>query len=85
MRKRVTIRRTPEDAGDLVGAVEAAEILEVERTRVSRYMKTGAMPKPLAKLRATTVWLRADVEEFAERRRQEAAERAGKTQEKVPA
>ena len=66
--KKVTIRRTPEEAGDLVGAVEASEILGVERTRIARYVRTGVMPLPVAKLRATSVWLRTDVEELAERR-----------------
>jgi hypothetical protein len=61
----VEIRRTPEEAGDLVGAVEASEILGVERTRIARYVKTGIMPKPVAKLRATSVWLRQDVEDLA--------------------
>lgn len=71
---QVTIRRTPDRAGDLVGAVEASEILGVERTRIARYVKTGVMPEPVAKLRATSVWLRADVEELKAER---AAKKAG--------
>lgn len=70
MAESVTVHRTPSEAGDLVGAVEASEILNVERTRVSRYIKTGVMPPPLAKLRATSVWLREDVEKFAAQRRE---------------
>ena len=66
----VTGKRSPDDAGDLVGAVEASEILNVERTRIARYVKTGVMPKPISKLRATNVWLRADVEALADERRQ---------------
>ena len=66
----VTVKRSPDDAGDLVGAVEASEILNVERTRIARYVKTGVMPKPISKLRATNVWLRADVEALADERRQ---------------
>lgn len=65
----VEIRRTAEGPGDLVGAAEASEILNVERTRISRYVKSGVMPPPVAKLRATTVWLRSDVEKLAESRR----------------
>ena len=72
----VEIRRTPDEAGDLVGTVEASEILGVERTRIARYMRSDVMPKPIAKLRATSVWLRADVEALAESRRQKAEERA---------
>lgn len=69
MRKgKACIRRTPQEAGDLVGAFEASEILGVERTRIARYVRTGVMPEPVAHLRATKVWLRSDVEELAERR-----------------
>lgn len=64
----VTIKRSPGSAGDLVGAKEASEILGVERTRIARYMKTGVMPQPVSTLRATSVWLRRDVEKFAEER-----------------
>lgn len=67
-RQRVTIRQTPDEPGDLVGAVEASEILGVERTRIARYVRTGVMPLPVSKLRATAVWLREDVEKLAEQR-----------------
>jgi len=77
MPETVTVHRTPESAGDLVGAVEASEILRVERTRVSRYIKTGVMPPPLAKLRATSVWLREDVEKLAKRREEAKVKREG--------
>ena len=66
--KKVSILRTPDGPGDLVGAVEASEILGVERTRIARYVRTGVMPSPVSKLRATAVWLRTDVEELAEKR-----------------
>ena len=69
MSDKVEITPDPDGPGDLVGAVEASEILHVERTRIARYVKTGVMPEPVAKLRATTVWLRQDVEALAERRR----------------
>lgn len=65
----IVIRRSPDAPGDLVGAVEASEILGVERTRIARYVKTEVMPQPVAKLRATSVWLRSDVEALAERRK----------------
>lgn len=71
----VWIRRTPDRAGDIVGAVEASEILGVERTRIARYVNNGVMPPPVATLRATRVWLRRDVEDLAQRR---AEERYGK-------
>ena len=68
MAETVQIRRSPNGPGDLVGAVEASEILDVERTRVARYMKNGVMPAPVAKLRASSVWLRSDVEQLAKER-----------------
>lgn len=67
------IKRDPNGPGDLVGSVEAAEILGVERTRIARYRKTGQMPEPVAQLRATAVWLRADVEALRDRRKEAAA------------
>lgn len=73
---RVAVRRTPDEAGDLVGTVEASEILGVERTRIARYIKTKVMPLPVAKLRATSVWLREDVERLAQER---ARKKAGAT------
>jgi len=63
---KAEVRRTPEESGDLVGAAEAADILGVERTRIARYVKNGIMPEPIAKLRATKVWLRSEVEALAE-------------------
>ena len=65
---QVVIQRSPNAPGDLVGAVEASEILGVERTRIARYVKTGVMPEPVSKCRATKVWLRRDVEMLAESR-----------------
>ena len=62
---QVVIQRSPNAPGDLVGAVEASEILGVERTRIARYVKTGVMPDPVSKCRATKVWLRRDVEMLA--------------------
>jgi predicted DNA-binding transcriptional regulator AlpA len=47
---------------DIVGAAEAAEILGVKTPQVSRWQKAGKMPEPLEELKATVVWLRADVE-----------------------
>ena len=64
----VEVKRSSDGPGDLVGSAEASEILNVERTRISRYVKSGVMPPPVAKLRATTVWLRSDVEDLAESR-----------------
>jgi hypothetical protein len=72
----VVVRRTPHKPGDLVGAAEAADILGVERTRISRYRRTGAMPDPISELRATPVWHRRDVENLRNQRKRKAAARA---------
>ena len=50
----------------LVGIAESAEILGVPKPNVRRdYINKGRMPKPVAKIRATPLWLRADVEQLA--------------------
>lgn len=47
---------------DLVGTAEAAELLGVERPRIGRWIGKGQMPMPVAKLGATPVWEREDIE-----------------------
>jgi predicted DNA-binding transcriptional regulator AlpA len=54
---------------DLVGAAEAAELLNVPRSSVARWLKQGRFPRPLAVLRATPVWRRDDIQEFAAKRK----------------
>lgn len=57
---------------DLVGTAEAAEILEVERSRIGRWIKAELMPAPVIELKATPVWRRRDIERLLperERRR----------------
>lgn len=51
---------------DLVGTAEAADILGVERPRIGRWLKEGKMPDPVSVLRATPVWMRADIETMKE-------------------
>jgi hypothetical protein len=60
---------TVEEAPDLVGVSEAAEILGWDRRRVSTYVGRGAFPPPLAELASGRVWRRDDVEAFARDRR----------------
>jgi predicted site-specific integrase-resolvase len=48
-------------AEDISGAAEAAEILGVATPQISRWEKAGKMPKPLRRLKATAVWLTADI------------------------
>ena len=72
---RPKFRVAPSRPLDLVGTREAAELLGVERTRIGRWLKTGLMPEPLVKLRATPVWFRRDVEALAEERAAQQRER----------
>jgi predicted site-specific integrase-resolvase len=67
---------------DLVGTAEAAEILDVERSRIGRWKKAGVMPKPVIELKATPVWRRSDIvkmiDEREHRRRGKTEDDAGK-------
>lgn len=47
---------------DLVGSAEAAAILKVPVSSISRWDKAGKMPVAVAELKATKVWLRDDIE-----------------------
>jgi predicted site-specific integrase-resolvase len=44
-----------------VGAAEAAELLDVELPRITRWRLGGRMPEPVALLASTPVWRRDDV------------------------
>lgn len=66
---KVTIQTSEDGPGELVGSVEAAEILGVERTRIARYQREGKMPPKVAQLRSGPVFLRKDVEQMAEERK----------------
>lgn len=70
MAEKVCVER---DNQELVGAAEAAEILGTKVSQISRWLKADMMPPRVEGLKATTVWLRADVEAMAERRRAEKA------------
>lgn len=83
---RVTQRpwRTPR-LPELVGAIEASEILGVQKMTLHRWMRPGSGPLgpdktymlPAIRIKAGPVWVKSDVERFkAERGRQRA--RAGK-------
>lgn len=47
---------------DIVGTAEAAEILNVERPRIGRWIKRGVMPPTASHLQATPIWWRRDIE-----------------------
>jgi len=46
---------------DLVGTAEVAELLDVERPRIGRWIRRGIMPKTVADLAATPVWERRQI------------------------
>ncbi|MET8155788.1 hypothetical protein ABZT47_05405 [Sphaerisporangium sp. NPDC005289] len=52
---------------DLVGAVEAGEILGVSRARVHQLAERPDFPAPLCVLAAGKLWARADIAAFAAR------------------
>jgi hypothetical protein len=62
---------------DIVGVSEAAELLGVEKGRISRWQTRGVVlpdgrrvlfPKPIKELRATPIWRRSDIEKLRDAR-----------------
>jgi predicted DNA-binding transcriptional regulator AlpA len=54
---------------DLVGLAEVAEMLGSSRTQAKRWTRRPDFPEPLARLRATPVWLADDVKAWAKQRK----------------
>lgn len=63
--------------GELCGTKEAAELLGVDRTTVSRWRADGYLPAPFQQLATGPVWLRSTLEAFSARHR-ERADSAGR-------
>jgi hypothetical protein len=51
----------------IVGVAEAAEIMGWDKRRVITYIDRGHFPEPLTSLASGRIWLREDVEEYAQR------------------
>lgn len=51
----------------LVGTSEAAEMLEVNKSQIGRWVRTGKFPEPIARLAAGPVWEASQIEAFASR------------------
>jgi predicted site-specific integrase-resolvase len=49
---------------ELVGTAEAAEILDVERPRIGRWLRAGLMPDPVQRVAATPLWTRKQIEDM---------------------
>jgi hypothetical protein len=50
----------------IAGVAEAAEIMGWDKRRVVTYLDRGQFPEPLTSLASGRIWLREDVEAFAE-------------------
>jgi hypothetical protein len=51
----------------VVGVAEAAEIMGWDKRRVITYLDRGSFPDPLTSLASGRIWLREDIEAYAER------------------
>jgi len=49
---------------DILGTSEVSKVLGVERPRIGRWIKRGVMPPTAARLDATPVWYRRDIEKM---------------------
>lgn len=54
---------------DLLGLAEVAELLGTTRRNAIRWTQSEGFPEPIARLRATPVWERGDVEQWAKARK----------------
>ena len=67
---------TVEVVPEVAGVAEAAEIMGWDKRRVITYIDRGHFPEPLTSLASGRIWLREDVEAYAERWRHRRADRA---------
>jgi hypothetical protein len=58
----LTIERVP----DGVGVAEAAEIMGWDKRRVVTYIDRGSFPEPITALASGRIWLREDVQAYAD-------------------
>jgi hypothetical protein len=59
----------------LAGVAEAAHVMEWDKRRVVTYATRGNFPQPVQSLASGRVWLREDIERFAEEWRARRAQR----------
>jgi hypothetical protein len=57
---------TLEIVPQIVGVAEAAEIMGWDKRRVVTYLDRGQFPEPLTSLASGRIWLREDIERFAD-------------------
>ena len=70
---------TVEVVPDVVGVAEAAEIMNWDKRRVVTYIDRGSFPEPITALASGRIWLREDVQTYAEQWRARRAEKATHT------
>jgi hypothetical protein len=86
--KRECLKQLRETTGDdvdltievvpsVVGVAEAAEIMGWDKRRVVTYIDRGSFPEPLTALASGRIWLREDVQTFADEWRARHAARVG--------
>ena len=71
---------TVEVVPDVVGVAEAAEIMNWDKRRVVTYIDRGSFPEPITALASGRIWLREDVQTYAEQWRARRAEKAARTE-----
>ena len=75
---------TVEVVPDVVGVAEAAEIMGWDKRRVVTYIDRGSFPEPITALASGRIWLREDVQAYADEWRARQAAKA-RTMKAVPA
>ena len=70
---------TIEVVPDVVGVAEAAEIMGWDKRRVVTYIDRGSFPEPITALASGRIWLREDVQTYAEQWRERRAGKAART------
>lgn len=63
---------------DVVGVAEAAEIMGWDKRRVVTYIDRGSFPEPITALASGRIWLREDVQAYADEWRARRVSRAGR-------
>ncbi len=67
---------TVEVVPDVVGVAEAAEIMGWDKRRVVTYIDRGSFPEPITALASGRIWLREDVQAYADEWRARRAAKA---------
>ena len=69
---------------DVVGVAEAAEIMGWDKRRVVTYIDRGSFPEPITALASGRIWLREDVQAYADEWRARREARTRRTEVTTP-